>query len=262
MELTPQQQKKLTRLAKVIDSGNLGVLEYLNELEDIFNSKVEEIKTEFESKLQEAKDSMPDFKNVLEQVKGKDGKDGKDGVDGKDSTVPGPRGDKGDKGKDGKNGKDGRDGKDGESIVGPTGADGKDGKDGSPDTPIQIVEKLESLEGEDRLDKKAIKGLEDIEKDITDLKARPTSTRVVGGARAGGSMIPYDLSAQTNGTLKVFTVPKNRFAFVVGSDFPTILLEGNGFTLNGTRTQLTLTTINAPSQGSQLAFIYTSLFNQ
>ena len=72
----------------------------------------------------------------------------------------------------------------------------------------------------------------------------------------------YDLSSQTTGSLKVFTVPKSINAIVLSSDFlPNVLMEGNGFTLNSTRTQLTLNVSTAPSSGSQLLFQYSSIFN-
>lgn len=54
---------------------------------------------------------------------------------------------------------DGKDGIDG--------IDGKDGKDGSPDTAKEIKDKLETLKGEERLDSSAIKGLDTLEKGIT-----------------------------------------------------------------------------------------------
>lgn len=45
--------------------------------------------------------------------------------------------------------------------------DGIDGKDGSPDTAKEIKDKLETLKGEERLDSSAIKGLDILEKGIT-----------------------------------------------------------------------------------------------
>jgi len=160
-------------------------------------------------------------------LKGKDGKDGKSGKDGRD-------------GKDGKNGKDGVDGKNGVN-----GTNGKDGKDGSPDMAEDIRNKLELLEGDDRLDKSAIKGLEEL-----------TSKVVFAGGGSSKQFTIHDLTSQTNGTLKVFSVPGYYQAWaVICSDFPTILFKDNGFTIDGQT--LTLTVTNAPSSGAQLGFICT-----
>ena len=76
------------------------------------------------------------------------------------------------------------------------------------------------------------------------------------GLRAAGDTVYLaDLTDQTNGVTKVFTVPSFRRAIMVmGSDFPTVLFSGNGFTAGGVT--LTLTTTNAPSEGSQLGFLY------
>lgn len=106
----------------------------------------------------------------------KEGRDGRDGVDGKDGRdgAPGPRGEKGERGEPGPVGR---------AIFGARGADGKDGKDGSPDTPEQVRDKLEALKGDERTDKSAIKGIEDIEKQVKEISLRPTR---VGGAKGIG----------------------------------------------------------------------------
>lgn len=170
---------------------------------------------------------IPDLKGD----KGDAGKDGRDGIDGKDGVgIKGEKGDKGDRGERGASGADGRDG-----------SDGKDGKDAIIDEEKIIEEVVKRIpkpkDGKDGQD------------------GRST---VVGG-RISGSVKFYDLSAQTNGVLQVFSVPKSVSAVVFSSDSPIILMENNGFTLNASRTQLTLTTI--PSQGSQLLFQYQSMFN-
>lgn len=115
---------------------------------------------------------------------------------------------------------------------------------------------LELLPENEKLMIDAIKGLR---KELDELK-RVASAKGTAG-RSNNSMKFYDLSSQTNGTLKIFSVPKGLAGVVIGSDFPTVLMEGNGFTLNATRTQLTLTTVNAPSSGSQLLYQYVSIFN-
>jgi len=93
------------------------------------------------------------------------------------------------------------------------------------------------------------------------MKAMASSSANRGGARSSHAMKVYNLSSYTNGTLKVFSVPKNVVGFVISSDFPTILMENAGFTKNAATTTITLTTDNAPSSGSQLSFIYSEVFN-
>ena len=125
---------------------------------------------------------------------------------------------------------------------------------------LEIVERINDLPtNEDKylIDIKHIDGLLDrLEK----LRQSIISIPRGGGGRSGGGMKTKDLSSQTTGSLKVFIVPKSVTAFVVGSDFPTVLMEGNGFTLNSTRTELTLTVTNAPSANSQLLYVYSSMF--
>ena len=147
---------------------------------------------------------------------------------------------------DGLDGRDGRDGKDGKD-----GVKGQDGKDGSPDTGEEIIKKV-NHDPSDRLIRKGkVEGLEELEK-----RVRTTEVDSRQFLRSGGDTVYMeDLSAQTDGLTKVFTVPYNRRAIMVaGSDFPSVLFPSNGFTVAGTT--LTLTTDNAPSEGSQLGFMY------
>jgi hypothetical protein len=65
--------------------------------------------------------------------------------------------------RDGINGLPGKDGVDG---IGIPGTPGIDGKDGSPDTPEQVKDKLSSLKGDERLDKSAIKGIDELLKEV------------------------------------------------------------------------------------------------
>lgn len=115
---TPAQLKKLEKLAKVLDNGDIALLTELDALE----SRLEGLETIVPA-LREAKDGYTPVKGVdyrdgvdgYTPVKGVDyfdGVNGTNGRDGKDSTVPGPRGEKGEPG---------------ESIVGPAGKDGADG---------------------------------------------------------------------------------------------------------------------------------------
>ena len=154
-----------------------------------------------------------------------------------------------------KNGKDGK-GVDIDIII-------KDILSRIPKTEIQkveitgkeMIEKINELKitSELQIDKSHIKGLQEFLESIT----RKLTNLKVGRKKGGGGDIVYleDLSAQTDGVTKVFTVPVHRKALqVIGSDFPTAMFSGNGFTTSGMT--LTLTTTNAPSSGSQLGFLY------
>jgi hypothetical protein len=148
-EYTPQQKRKLEKLAKVMKDKELGILEYLFEVDE----KVDEL--------------LPDMKNVISQIKGEKGSEGEQGV----------KGDKGDKGMDGKDGRDGKDGKNGidgkNGANGKNGIDGMDGKDGSPDTAQDIANKLNLEEG--IIEQKVIKGLEN-----------SLNTKITEGIQKGG----------------------------------------------------------------------------
>jgi hypothetical protein len=191
----------------------------------------------------------------LVTIKGQKGDKGEKGDKGdrgeKGDSITGPRGVQGLKGETGRPGKNGKDGEDGQSIVGPAGSDGQNG---SPDTPEEVIAKINSALK--KIDPSQIKGLEGIMRAVDEIGKNPVGFENVGG----GGDISYmkDLSTLTDGSTKTFTVPYNRKAhFVVGSDFPSILFENNGFTVSGAdRTTLTLTSVNAPSSGSQLGFFY------
>ena len=206
--------------------------------------------------------------NVGVEIKGAElvtikGEQGKAGKAGKDSTVAGPKGKDGIDGKPGVDGKPGLDGKHG--VVGKPGVDGKSGvdgkhgvvgksgKDGSPDTGGQIIEKINSDKGT-LIKKGKVEGMDDLESRVKTAEATVQTSRL--GVRAGGDTVYLsDLSSQTDGILKTFTVPQWRRAIMVTcSDFPTVLFKDNGFTT--TSTTITLTTDNAPSSGSQLGFLY------
>lgn len=144
--------------------------------------------------------------------------------------------------------------------------DGEDGDDGKDADAVQIVQ---DVLAQIKLSEQKEAILDDapiilaMQKQIDDLKAL---IQRVGNARghSGGGIHPMkfkDLSSQTNGTLKIFAVPKSVNAVVFTSDFPYVLIENNGFTLDAARTKLTLTVANAPSQSSQLLYQYNSPFN-
>lgn len=129
------------------------------------------------------------------------------------------------------------------------------------DTGEQIVKKINDLpiEEEYQIGIEHIKGLPKKLEELDKKASRLVGS--VGGSSGKGMVKFYDLSTQTDGIKTVFTVPKSLSAIIIGSDFPTILMENNGFTLNASRTQVTLTTINPPSAGSQFLYQYTSVFN-
>jgi hypothetical protein len=86
---------------------------------------------------------------------------------------------------------------------------------------------------------------------------KKASTKSTGGHGGGDINETYDLSSQTNGVTKVFTVPVHRKSFfVLCSDFPSVLMLNNGYTVNAAKTQITLTVGNAPSNGAQLLLFY------
>lgn len=177
-ELTPKQLKNLERLARVVDGGNVGVLEHLIELEDELSAKIDRVEA-----------AIPDLDTVAEKMKGVDGKDGVAGPQG----AKGDKGDRGEPGQgvqgaQGKPGKDGRDGRDGRDAI--DGMDGKDGLNGSPDTAEDIRNKLELLDGEDRLDAKYIKNLPE---------AVQHTERVIGANRALYQLLDVDMSGLAAG---------------------------------------------------------------
>ena len=80
---------------------------------------------------------------------------------------------------------------------------GSRGPAGSPDTSEIIRNKLENLQGEDRLDASAIKGLDEITKDINNLKQRP----IGGNGIAGRDLFKdIDISASLDGVTKTFNI--------------------------------------------------------
>lgn len=64
MELTPKQKRNLEKIAKVVEAGDLAVVEHLLELEDKFEDTLEKIKKE-----------VPDLDKILASIRGEDGDD-------------------------------------------------------------------------------------------------------------------------------------------------------------------------------------------
>lgn len=122
MNYTPKQIKKAKKIAKVLDEGNVAIVEHILELEDTLEEKVTELETK-----------IPNLGTILDTIRGKDGETGQAGEVGPkgDKGEPGEAGKDGVNGRDGINGKDGRDGLDGrDGEKGDKGEPGKDGVDG------------------------------------------------------------------------------------------------------------------------------------
>lgn len=249
-DLSSEQKKKLLAVADIVEHGDLAVLKKIIEFGDEIENntkKIDDSLTKAENDITTFKEqAIGEIKSEIENIKKEAGVQGEPGESGIDGMV----------GKDGINGRDGKDGADGSD--GNDGINGENGKDGSPDTGEQIIDKINEDESEKLIKAEKVEGLEDrfkqVEKQISSIPRG-------GGFRVNNATKFYDLTSQTNGSLKVFTVPKSVAAIVLSSDFPTILMEKNGFTINATRTQITLTAQNAPSAGSQLLYQYSSMFN-
>lgn len=214
--------------------------------------------------------------------------------------IPGIKGDKGEKGEKGDKPIAGIDyplPKDGEpgpvGPMGPSGRDGVDGKDAPPvdinsivveattkatealkpliptieqvelDLPklgAPIRDALELLQGDDRLDKSAIKGLEELIKELrAEIAKRPI---YVGGSSGGGRICKsYDLSASLDGSTKTFSLPSFwRIISVHLSSVPNILRPTVDFTVDGSAKTITFTDAldvgTSLSSGQTLIVVY------
>lgn len=196
--------------------------------------------------------------------------------------IPGIKGDKGEKGEKGDMPVAGVDyplPKDGErGPVGPMGPSGKDGVDGKDAPPVDInsivveattkatetlkpliptIEQveldlpklgapirdaLELLQGDDRLDKSAIKGLEEL---IKELRAEIGKRPIYVGGSSGGGRITYSydtLSDFFDGSTKTFSLPSFwRIIAVHLSSVPNILRPTIDFTIDGSLKKITFT---------------------
>ena len=134
---------------------------------------------------------------------------------------------------------------------------GQDGLRGSPDTPKEVRNKLESLARDERLDKTAIKGIEELEKEIEDLKSRPT--RMGGGGFSAIAMqqhiLPWtEMTGTVDGSNTTFTLgqapnPTNSLEVMVGGS-PLFLTDDFTYTAS-TRTVEFLT---APPSGAKVRY--------
>jgi len=111
--MSPQQEKKLKRLAKVLDGGDVELLTQLDRVENALESKIEGIERQIPA-LRQAEDGKVGAKGDKgESIKGDKGERGERGEQG--DSVTGKTGAKGEKGEKG------------ESVKGDTGKDGADG---------------------------------------------------------------------------------------------------------------------------------------
>lgn len=246
-DLTEEQKVKLQKVSDFLDKVNINqMLPIFEEMQLISES----LKTIAEKETPEPPE-LPDVqKIVIENVGEFKGEKGDKG----DIGEKGEKGERGDRGLNGERGEAGLDGEKGEA--GQNGENGKDGKDGSPDKGDEIIEKINSDETEGFIKRERV---ENLEEEIKQIRQLISSIPRGGGGRASHSMKLKILTP--DGSTKSFSVPKSVSRFVVGSDFPHIYMENAGFTINGTTTQITLTTDNAPALGSQLLFVYSETFN-
>jgi Collagen triple helix repeat (20 copies) len=108
--LSDKQKKRLEKLSKVLDGGEIAIVQQIAEVED---------------RLDEVASQIPALRQAVDGVDGEKGEKG-------DTGAPGAEGRPGRDGKDGRDGIDGKDGKNGlDGLVGPQGEPGKDGKDGA-----------------------------------------------------------------------------------------------------------------------------------
>lgn len=189
--------------------------------------------------------AFPDVQKVAIEgaglFKGDQGEKGDTGLQG-EVGMPGERGVKGDKGERGEQGEQGEQGTGGEN-----GRNGEDGKDGSPDTATEIRNKLEMLSGDDRLDKSFIKGLDEIEKNITRI-----GSRVQTPAKAY-AIHTKDCTSQCDGSRTTFSVGGSHFGIVgvFSTEFPQVHRPVIDYT--ETATGFTLTSqITPPATGQTL----------
>lgn len=158
--LTPYQRRKLEKLVKVIEGGNVAILDYLFEIEEKVESAIAKAEKEV-ARLKEVVE--PRLEKVLDSIRGKDGEsivgpEGPKGVDGTDYvltdtdkveiakgiTVPVV-----------------------EKVIEhtetvikePTFTETKITVE-NPVTPVEVRDKLETLKEDERLDESAVKGLE------------------------------------------------------------------------------------------------------
>ena len=144
-QLSLQQERKLKRLAKTLESGDVGLLTVIEEAENALEAKLEALEAKFPTFRQpdDGKDGSDGLDGATGEA-GTDGLDGKDGIDGKDGVngLPGAKGERGLSG-----------------LSGLPGTDGKDGADGFIDvaTVAYLEDKISNVEDEIEKQKKLLK---------------------------------------------------------------------------------------------------------
>ena len=144
-QLSLQQERKLKRLAKTLESGDVGLLTVIEEAENALEAKLEALEAKFPTFRQpdDGKDGSDGLDGATGEA-GTDGLDGKDGIDGKDGVngLPGAKGERGLSG-----------------LSGLPGTDGKDGADGFLDvaTVAYLEDKISSVEDEIERQKKLLR---------------------------------------------------------------------------------------------------------
>lgn len=226
--------EKDKRVIKLLKAGGrdkeLALLDEVIALEEKFDAAVSEIRA-----------NSPDFKKFLESVRGSQGEVGPRGPQGEaGESIQGPQGIPGRDGKDGATGPTGATGKDGaQGLQGPQGEQGIPGKDGSPDTADDIRNKLELLpEGE----KLKIESIENLRKELDDLKTLASKKGGATIAYSRGAVKLYDLSSKLDGVTKTFSLPTFwRVIDIKSSSFPNAFRPTTDYTVDGSLMTITFT---------------------
>jgi len=135
-------------------------------------------------------------------------------------------------------------------------------KDVILDDAVAIRNKLETLKGEERLDKSAIKGLEELLKELEiKIQNMGGKTSFVGGMSSRGTVKAYDISTSLNGVLKTFSLPSFwRIISVHSSSFPNAFRETIDYTVNTAASTITFTSeidaSTALSSGNTIIIVY------
>lgn len=238
--LSPQQERKLKKVARLVEDGDFAITEHLFELEE----KVDECLEMVDSKVEEMKGMVsPNLNNILEQIKGKDGYTPQKGVDYFD-------GEKGEAGKDAeitptiiK--------KIAEQVKVPIVEKVIEKTETIREQPIvtevvkenpfilkgtEIVEKLEALSNDESLPIEAIKDLREELDELKKIRSNGKSYSFFGGGGGGGGRIVkvHDLTDQLNGVLKTFSLPAFwRIISVNSSSFPFVFRPTIDYTTSG-----------------------------
>lgn len=243
--------------------GNLPQIN-IDRLESLLSIEIKEIRQELLAKMdiELSNSAMINriVNNLAKEIRGEQGIQGVQGKIGdkgdkgdKGESIVGHQGNQGIQGFSGKDGIGGEKGKDG--IGGEKGKDGKDGEKGKDGIEIEgkeIVNKVNDLpiQPDKQIDAKHIKNLP--ESKLTG-KQRKGLKRLGGG---GDIVYTEDLTSQTNGSTKTFTVPEHRkVILVLCPDAPTIYRPITDFTTSGK--VLTLTSaVDSPLSQQTLLFVY------